>query len=398
MAEDTIKDLKKKIEAILYSAGRAVDIEELSSLCGIKEHSIIKEAIKELKADFSGRESPLLLIEEGNGWKLTVGEKYLDTVKNVTPHTELDKAILETLAVIAYKQPVLQSMVIKIRTSAAYEHIAMLVEMGFISKEKKGRSFVLKPTGRFFDYFDLPNKDRLKELFKDIESRADIGPEETGGSEAGKKEYGKKKLGGLSVYETTPVKEEGKDSSENVETLGKLEVVEYPKEKDKEEAEEESEEEKERYDEKKAMDIITKLAEDKDEDAEEEDEEKNESIDPELDEFSRRKEKEDIRDEDGGKEEFEKEIRKKKQQLEEEEVKEGQNENESEENEKESKNKDEDTGNETQENEEDKNKEDENKEEDEEENEDKDDDANKNKANKNRKKSFDDIFEDEGEK
>ena len=75
---------------------------------------------------------------------------------------------METLAVIAWKYPVLQSEVTKIRTNKAYEHLRELEEMGYITREKKGRTRQIKLTQKFFDYFDIVEKEKLKEKFKGI--------------------------------------------------------------------------------------------------------------------------------------------------------------------------------------------------------------------------------------
>ena len=72
------------------------------------------------------------------------------------PDTEMTKSVMETLAVIAWKQPIIQADVIKIRTNKAYEHIKELVGMGFVTSEKFGRTKKLKLTQKFLDYFDHP--------------------------------------------------------------------------------------------------------------------------------------------------------------------------------------------------------------------------------------------------
>ncbi|MFC1727861.1 SMC-Scp complex subunit ScpB [Nanoarchaeota archaeon] len=159
-------DIMKKVEAVVFAAGRKVSLEEISRLCKASEEEV-KQALVELKKDYEERKSPLLLIEEGDGWKLTVGEKHLPIVQEIVPHTEITKQVLETLAVVAWKQPILQAEVVNIRTNKAYEHISELEDLGFINKIKHGRSYLIKPTGKFFDYFDLP-KEQLQEIFKDV--------------------------------------------------------------------------------------------------------------------------------------------------------------------------------------------------------------------------------------
>ena len=161
-----MSDLTKKVEAIIFAVGKTISEQEIAELSSstVKE---VHEALVDLKNAYEQRESPLLVIPEGDGWKLTVHEKYLTMVQQINPHTELNKAILETLAVVAWKQPATQSDIIKFRTNKAYEHIKELEDLGFVSKVKHGRTYLIKVTGKFFDYFDLP-KDSLKETFKDV--------------------------------------------------------------------------------------------------------------------------------------------------------------------------------------------------------------------------------------
>src|SRR3989344_1307625 len=109
------EDLKKEIEAVLFAAGRKVSIDEIARLCKADKKEV-EDTIKELKQEYNQKDSPMFLTEEADGYKLTIREKYLSIVKEITPHTELDRSTMETLAVIAWKQPVLQAEVIKTRT------------------------------------------------------------------------------------------------------------------------------------------------------------------------------------------------------------------------------------------------------------------------------------------
>ncbi|MFW6013800.1 MAG: SMC-Scp complex subunit ScpB [Candidatus Nanoarchaeia archaeon] len=168
-------EMKKQIEALLFSAGRKLNVEELSRLLGTKASEGIINSIKELKEYYEKIDSPLKVVEYGDGWKMTVKEKYLPLVRSINPHTELSKTTMETLAVIAWKSPVLQSTVIKIRTNKAYDHINELEEMGFVTREKYGRTFVIKLSQKFFDYFDLSDKKDISKLFKDVKELAPDG-------------------------------------------------------------------------------------------------------------------------------------------------------------------------------------------------------------------------------
>lgn len=162
-------DLKRKLESILFAAGRAVSLSELKSLLHVDEPGLIRETIRELREEYDDKQSSMMILSEGeDSWKLTVREGFLPLVRKINPHTELSKTMLETLAVIAWKQPALQSDVIKIRTNKAYDHIAELHRLGFVTKERHGRSYLLKVTQKFLDYFDLPDETSIKDVFKDF--------------------------------------------------------------------------------------------------------------------------------------------------------------------------------------------------------------------------------------
>jgi segregation and condensation protein B len=162
-----MSDLKNQVESLLFSAGKRLTVEELAGLCKEENLDAVRAALEILRKELDEKQSSLMLVEEGNGWKLTVREKYIQVVKKVVKTPELPKSLLETLAVVAYKAPVLQSQVIKIRTNKAYRHLDELEEMGYLTREKKGRSKLIKLTQKFFDYFDVP-PEKLKEKFKNV--------------------------------------------------------------------------------------------------------------------------------------------------------------------------------------------------------------------------------------
>lgn len=162
--------LKGKLEALLFSSGRKMGIEELSRLSNVKTDDI-KNALVELKTEYDDKNSSMMLVNEGDSWKLTVREQFLPLVRNIVTETELSKTIMETLAVVAFKYPIKQSELIKIRTNKAYDHLKELEHMGYITRQKHGRTNLIKLTQKFFEYFDLP-QEKLKEVFKDFASIA----------------------------------------------------------------------------------------------------------------------------------------------------------------------------------------------------------------------------------
>lgn len=162
-----MSELKNQVESLLFSAGKRLTLEELGRLCKEENLDAIKVALELLKKELDDKHSSLMLVQEGEAYKLTVREKYISMVKKVVTTPEMPKSILETLAVVAYKAPVMQSQVIKIRTNKAYRHLDELEELGYLTREKKGRSKLIKLTPKFFDYFDVP-PEKLKERFKNV--------------------------------------------------------------------------------------------------------------------------------------------------------------------------------------------------------------------------------------
>lgn len=177
MPETERQDLRKQLEAALFASGRKMPVDELARLCRTTA-PVVQQQLQELKAEYEGKDSSLLLIDEADGWKLTVREQYAPVVQKIVAETELTKTMIETLAVIAWKAPVLQSSVIKIRTNKAYDHISALEKSGFISREKHGRSQMIKLTDRFFKYFDVKTPEEVKEKFGGLPEAAAKPPQQ----------------------------------------------------------------------------------------------------------------------------------------------------------------------------------------------------------------------------
>ncbi len=163
--EDThLSELKNRLESILFSSGKPMHTDELARITKERDMARIQSALLELKKDLEEKKSSIMLVQDGAEWKLTIREQYIPFVRKVVTTTELPRTILETLAIVAYKSPAMQSQIIKIRTNKAYRHLDFLEEKGYITREKKGRSKLIRLTQKFYEYFDLP-PEKLKEKF-----------------------------------------------------------------------------------------------------------------------------------------------------------------------------------------------------------------------------------------
>ena len=161
--------MRKQLEAVLFASGRKMAVDELARLCRTTA-AVVQPQLQELKAQYENKDSSLLLMDESDGWKLTVKEQYAPFVQKIVADTELTRTTIETLAVIAWKAPVLQSNVIRIRTNKAYGHIAALEKSGFVTRERHGRSQMIKLTERFFKYFDVKTPEEVREKLKGFDA------------------------------------------------------------------------------------------------------------------------------------------------------------------------------------------------------------------------------------
>ena len=160
----------KKVEAVLFTVGKEITSERISSLCSLTIPEV-ENIMKRLQEEYAQRDHSLKLEKRENGWKLTVRDEYVPLVSSIVESTEMEGAMMQTLAVIAWKYPVVQSEIIKLRGSSAYEHMRLLEEQGFVAKEKFQRTFKVKLTPKFFEYFDLPSAEAKQAFLQRVPAK-----------------------------------------------------------------------------------------------------------------------------------------------------------------------------------------------------------------------------------
>jgi len=146
------------VEAALYSAGRALTIDELARTTRLDPEAI-KGHLRALAGEYTKRESALEVAQIGTKWTMQIREEYSERARAFAP-PEIDRDILKTVALIAYHQPILQSDLFDMIGSKVYEHTKGLEELGLISRKPSGRSFALATTRYFAEFFGLKSTDR----------------------------------------------------------------------------------------------------------------------------------------------------------------------------------------------------------------------------------------------
>lgn len=174
------EDLKNIIEATLLAAGRPVTLPQFVELFDERERPTeeqVQAALQTLSEEYSGR--GLELIEVASGWRIQVRGRYVDAVSRLWQErpSRYSRALLETLALIAYRQPITRSEIEEIRgVSISSTIMRTLQERNWIRtvghREVPGRPELLGTTREFLDYFGLKSLDQLPTLaeLKDVET------------------------------------------------------------------------------------------------------------------------------------------------------------------------------------------------------------------------------------
>jgi segregation and condensation protein B len=147
----------KKVEAALFISARFLSLQELVTLTDINP-LLLRELIDKLLERY-GDSSAIEILEQENKWKMDVRQEYKNMVnKLATGSAEFSKAEQETLAIIAYKQPVKQSVIVKIRGNKAYDHVKHFIDIGLVKGKRVGHTKELSLSEDFYEYFNVGQK------------------------------------------------------------------------------------------------------------------------------------------------------------------------------------------------------------------------------------------------
>ncbi|MEB3334297.1 MAG: SMC-Scp complex subunit ScpB [Cyanobacteriota bacterium] len=144
-----------RLEAILYLKGRPMGLGELATLTGM-ERDAVELALIRLMTDYAHRDTALEIVQDGQTYSLQLRQGLSDLVQVLLP-VDLSTAALRTLATIALKKRILQSDLVELRGSGAYDHIKELLAQNFIERKRQsdGRSFWLTLSEKFHRTFAL---------------------------------------------------------------------------------------------------------------------------------------------------------------------------------------------------------------------------------------------------
>ena len=168
MKNNYLKD-KKIIEAFLFAADEPLDLETLQSK--VQKNSEVLKILEELQVEY--RDRGINLIKLANKWSFRTSIDLADQLREeVTSQKKLSKAAIETLAIIAYHQPVTRSEIEEIRgVSFSTGTMEVLFELGWVKpagrKDIPGKPLAYGTSEKFLSHFnlnsleDLPNSEEL---------------------------------------------------------------------------------------------------------------------------------------------------------------------------------------------------------------------------------------------
>ncbi len=160
-------NLKALIEAALFMSAKPLSVEELSKISGADEENVL-EILEKIKNDLENPERGIHLVRIGDKFKLYVKPEYVRFVRYLTPYSDMKKGLLRVLALVAYKDGITQSEIVKVIGNRTYEYVRELESRGLIRTVKQGRTKVLLPTKEFAEYFGLKSPEEAKRFFEGV--------------------------------------------------------------------------------------------------------------------------------------------------------------------------------------------------------------------------------------
>lgn len=173
------EELQRALETLLFITDRALSLDELAKLTGVKDKEKLSSAIARLKDEAEARGSAVQVIEIAEGFQMATKPSYASFVRKLFSERmtmRLSTAAHETLSIVAYKQPITRAEIEEIRGVEVIAALETLLEKRLVRvvgrKETVGRPLMYGTTPEFLRHFGLRSLDDLPpiESFAPVES------------------------------------------------------------------------------------------------------------------------------------------------------------------------------------------------------------------------------------
>ncbi len=161
MSDDNLKKIQAKIEAILFSYGEWISVNEIKEVLKLDSELMVKNALEELKSKFQDEFSFKIIMEDGK-YRMVLKTEFEPIVEDLVSGVEIPQKVLRVLSVIAYEQPVTKTRLSEILGRYVKTEVDYLHKHKFISYEKKGIGKYYKITKKFYEYFNLDDNEDFR--------------------------------------------------------------------------------------------------------------------------------------------------------------------------------------------------------------------------------------------
>ena len=155
LSKENIRRFKGVVEAVLFAAGDAVELRDLCQILALARDDV-RGLMLALGEDYADKDRGLRLVQVGDSWQLSTKPEYYSFISKITNRQEptgLSRAAMETLSIVAYRQPITRVDIDNLRGVSSSSSIQKLLDRGLIKEagrlEAPGRPILYKTTPVF---------------------------------------------------------------------------------------------------------------------------------------------------------------------------------------------------------------------------------------------------------
>ena len=163
-------EVKRIVEALLFAVQEPISVRKISEIIEGTEAKEIREVIQQLREEYDTHDRVFQIEEIANGFQLLSRPEYhewISKIRKKSGESKLSQQALETMSIIAYKQPIIRADIEAIRGVQSGQMIRTLIEKGLVKitgrDEVLGRPLLYGTTTKFLDHFGLKS---IKDLPK----------------------------------------------------------------------------------------------------------------------------------------------------------------------------------------------------------------------------------------
>ena len=163
-------EVKRIVEALLFAVQEPISVRKICEVVENAETKEIREVIQQLREEYDTHDRVFQIEEIANGFQILSRPEYhewISKIRKKSGESKLSQQALETLSIIAYKQPIIRAEIEAIRGVQSGQMIRTLIEKGLVKitgrDEVLGRPLLYGTTSKFLDHFGLKS---IKDLPK----------------------------------------------------------------------------------------------------------------------------------------------------------------------------------------------------------------------------------------